>query len=106
MTKTAAFRSMFLLLTMILCLTDLGLTFSGELDYPAVLDILKILIAMIYVRTLREGWRRIFGVLYQSTALLMIILAYVLFFSMIAFILYHGAVEDNKFLPNLQTTIF
>lgn len=106
MTKTASCRSIYLLFTMMICLADLGVTFSGYLDYPVVLDILKVFIAMIYVRTLREGWRRIFGVLYQSMALLFLILTYVLFSSLIAFIIYHGMVVDNKFLPDLQTTVF
>lgn len=91
---------------MILCLIDLAVTFSGIFDYPAFLDILKVFIALVFVRTLREGWRRIFSVLFQSSALLMMIAAYVIFSSVTAYILYHGTVEDKKFLPNLQTTVF
>jgi hypothetical protein len=64
MTKTASVRSIILLLMMIVCLTDIILTFTGQLEVPVVLDILKVIIAMIFVRTLREGWRRIFGVMY------------------------------------------
>jgi len=64
MTKTASCRSIYLIFMMLLCIIDLAITFSGIFDYPAFLDILKVLVAMVFVRTLREGWRRIFSVLY------------------------------------------
>ena len=43
---------------------------------------------MIFIRSLRESWKRIFLVVWDSLAIMVIILAYVLFCSLIAYTLY------------------
>ena len=50
--------------------------------------LLSFLIIMFYIRILRESWRRIFMVVYDSLAIMVIIVAYILFFSLIGYTLF------------------
>ena len=80
------------------------------IDYPrsAGQQVLSFLILMFFIRSLRESWKRIFLVVWDSLAIMVIILAYLLFFSLIGYTLFANPayVDPEAYFRDIPTTIF
>jgi len=63
---------------------------------------------LFYIRALRESWKRILFVVWDSIQILFILIAYILFFSVIAYILFSGSTyhDPAEYFKDIPTTIF
>ena len=95
-TKSSKIRNYFI------CSLLIGLIFKNmfviAFNYKSnyLLQIFEFLVIMIYLRFIREAWKRIFMVMWQSIQIIIIIIAYIIFFALVGFILFN----DNKFKYN------
>lgn len=79
-----------------------------EKYYGAAKSIVETCVWMVYVRALRESWKRILLVVWRSLAILTIILAYVIFMSLLAYTLFHSKRynDPDDYFKDIPTSIF
>ena len=79
-------------------------------DYPrtAAQQLVSFLVLMLFIRSLRESWKRIFLVVWDSLAIMVIILAYLLFFSLVGYTLFSNPayVDPEAYFRDIPTSIF
>ena len=87
-TKTAKLRCAGIASILIYLIIVNILTIAIGTQRATVQQIFSFLILMFFIRSLRESWKRIFLVVWASLAIMVIILAYLLFFSLIGYTLF------------------
>lgn len=107
-TKTARLRcaGMTSLLLYLIVANVLAITANAPRTAPQ--QLVSFLILMFFIRSLRESWKRIFLVVWHSLAIMVIILAYLLFCSLIAYTLYANPiyVDPEGYFQDIPVTIF
>lgn len=71
-------------------------------------QIISFLILMFFIRSLRESWKRIFLVISHSIAIMIIILAYILFFALLGYTLFTNPiyVDPEQYFGNLPDACY
>ena len=89
-TKTAIIRSGILSLFLtILAVDDFLTIFAGRPRYTYH-EIISFLILMFFIRSLRESWKRILIVIWDSKAIMIIIFSYMVFYALLGSVLFTG----------------
>ena len=73
-----------------------------------VSDFLSFLILLFFIRSLRESWKRIFLVVWDSLAIMILILAYIVFFSLLGFSMFSSFHHDDQmhYYRDIPATFF
>mmetsp|Transcript_2851 Transcript_2851/g.4442 ORF Transcript_2851/g.4442 Transcript_2851/m.4442 type:complete len:145 (-) Transcript_2851:81-515(-) len=94
-TKTALIRTCvisFLLAYLIIC--NFMIILSGA-ERGATQQVVSFLILMFFIRSLRESWKRISFVVMDSVAIMVIIISYILFTSLLGFTLFNDTAYND-----------
>ena len=73
---------------------------------PICSKFIRLIIFIIFVRSIRECLYRIVMVVYDSKEILLLMIGYVFFFSWIGVMLFKGSVEGEKYFPCLYNAVF
>jgi len=69
--------------------------------------LIQFAVLLLFIRALRESWKRILMVLYHSFPVLLIIFAYLIFCSLVAYIMFGGETYNNKeYFEDIPHTMF
>jgi hypothetical protein len=96
-TGQAMLRTGFMSLLLLVGLVDLMLVLSNKTDSADLARMINVFFIMIFIRSLRETWGKIFNVCGRSLPLWMIILTFMLFFVFMGFILFSQNEESSDF---------
>ena len=109
-TKTAKIRTVSIsVLLIFLILSNLFVIAIGyKLNFWH--EFVSFLVLMFFIRSLRESWKRIALVIYDSTTILLVILAYIIYFSLLANAFFNNELiygeEGKDYFPNVGMSIF
>lgn len=108
-TKTAKIRtlsiSILLLFLIISNLCVIGVGYKLSFWHQLV----SFLVLMFFIRSLRESWKRIALVVYDSVTILMIIFSYIIYFSLLGFALFEAQSlygDGHDYFPDIGLSIF
>ena len=107
-TKTAIIRSGVISLTLlVLVIENMFTVFRG---YPrhTLHAVLSFLILIVFIRSLRDSWKRIILVVADSLAIMIIILSYITFFALLGFTLFSNELYNDpaEYFEDIPSTIF
>lgn len=108
-TKTARFRALFISVVLIYLIVLNMLEIFADYGKSRVQPVLTFFILFFFIRTLREQWRQIFMVVFDSTQIMVIIVSFIMFFSFIGFILFSSSnneYPENDYFENIPGSIF
>lgn len=109
-TTTAKIRA--LLISILLTFLFISSFLVIVIDYQLTFwhQMISFLVLMFFIRSLRESWKRIVLVIYDSTTILMIICAYIVYFSFFGFALFESkrayGSEGSEYFPNVSLSMF
>lgn len=107
-TKTAIIRSGVISLTLIILLVENIFTITQEYPRHIMHEVLSFLILIAFIRSLRESWKRIMLVIWDSLSIMIIILSYITFFSLLGFTLFSndGYTDPAEYFEDIPSTMF
>ena len=91
------------------------LTFIASIDllitlffntHSIIAGFIRPLIFVLFVRSVRECWKRVILVLWDSILFVVLIVAYVMFFGWLAYRFFRGTLEGEAFFPTLGDSMF
>jgi len=107
-TKTAKIRTIFIsgVLLYLITLNIQEIFFHGSKS--RMQPVLAFFILFFFIRILREQWKQIFMVVFDSMQIMIIIVAYVVFFSLIGFIMFSSSNQryNSVYFDNIPKSLF
>jgi len=105
MTKTAQLRyNVAAVLTAIICLEITISVSIGQI--PLLSSFLKPLIAILYIRSLREAWFNVIRMIKDTSTALLVIFSYILAFSVLGFYMFIGTLEGVTYFLDIYDSAF
>lgn len=106
-TKTAKLRAAVISSMLLYLITFNILTITSNYQRDAAQQMISFFILMFYIRVLRESWKRIFMVVWDSLSILVIIMAFIIFYTLICYTLFSSLIyEDEDYFPDLPWSLF
>jgi hypothetical protein len=99
-TKTAKVREIIIICLTVISIIDKSLTFARVYPRALAAPYIKVIILLLFIRSLREVWKRIFLVVYDSFDIILILFAYLILFSYLGFILFENVEDGGGFYFN------
>lgn len=107
-TKTAIVRSGIISLTLLVLLIENVLIIHYDYTRHFIHELLSFLILIVFIRSLRESWKRIILVVMDSMAIMVIIAAYLTFYSLLGFTLFANDtyLDPALYFDDIPSTVF
>ena len=106
-TKTAKLRCA--VISMMLCylITANIMTILTDYSRDVTQQLTSFFIILFYVRNMRESWKQIIMVVYNSMAILFIIVSYLTFFALLGYTIFSSVnYDDDDFFPNVPKSLY
>lgn len=94
-TKTAMIRTAVMSSLLIFMIISSILVIAIHIRITFWHKLTSFLIIMFFIRSLRESWKRIFLVVWSSQTIMVVIIAYILYFGLLGFALFQGKTFYN-----------
>ena len=91
-TKTARIRSLAISIQLIFLIISNILVIANGHKLGFMYIVISFLVLMFFIRSLRESWKRIALVIYDSTTILLVIVSYIIYFSLIGFAFFNNKI--------------
>ena len=74
--------------------------------YHTVADFAKPFLFVVFVRSVREAWKRVLLVMWDSKDILLMLAAYIVFFGWAGYRIFKGSLEGEAYFPTLSDGLF
>ena len=107
-TKTAIVRSALITMTLLFLIVENIFVIHTGKTRNTIHAVLSFVILIAYLRALRESWKRIFLVVWDSLAIMVIICAYLIFFSLLGFTFFANDqyIDPAEYFDDIPKTMF